>query len=117
MPYWYGTFGHEASEDLYNRLANGEYTKSMILCSNKNTYIKDYGLKVHDCSGLIKGYLFCDTKEGFYNPDNYTAEIDNGIRYSNCEIKGHIKTLPEKKGLLVFKPRPRWSIYWKREGY
>lgn len=102
-PYWYGTHGHVASEELYNRLANGEYTKTSILSFRKDTYTKDYGLKVHDCSGLIKGYLFCDTKDGFYNPANYTAEIDNGIRYNNCKKKGYIRTLPEVKGLLVFK--------------
>lgn len=102
-PYWYGTHGHEASEELYQRLANGQYTKTSILCFRKDTYTKDYGLKVHDCSGLIKGYLFCDTKEDFYNPQNYTAEIDGGIRYSNCKKKGLIKSMPEVKGLLVFK--------------
>lgn len=96
-------FGHEASEDLYQRLANGEYTKTSILSFRKDTYTKDYGLKVHDCSGLIKGYLFCDTNEGFYNPNNYKSEIDNGIRYNNCKKKGLIKTIPEVKGLLVFK--------------
>lgn len=101
-PYWYGTFGHKASEELYNRLATQKGTKQSILNFKKETYTKDYGLKVHDCSGLIKGYLFCDTPESFAS--KYDLAIDTGITYSNCKEKGLIKSIPEIKGLLVFKP-------------
>ena len=97
-------FGHKASEELYNRLATQKGTKSYILNFKKETYEKDYGLKVHDCAGLIEGYLICDDAESFYNPEKYTAEIDNGITYLNCKEKGLIKSIPEIKGLLVFKP-------------
>ena len=57
---------------------------------------------MHDCSGLIKGYLFCETIHGFYK--KYDAKIDGGINLNHCTEKGDISTMPDIKGLLVFYP-------------
>ncbi len=67
-------------------------------------FAEQYGQKVHDCSGLIKGYLFCETPDDFYNPDKYTAEIDGGIDLDHCSEKGDITSMPDVKGVLVFYP-------------
>ena len=69
-PYWYGTFGHKASENLL-RQKSAQYPQYY----KDDDFIEQYGLKVHDCSGLVKGYIFSDTADAFYNPNNYTAEI------------------------------------------
>lgn len=96
-PYWYGTFGHKASESLL-RQKSAQYPEYY----KDNDFIEQYGQKVHDCSGLIKGYLFCDSPEEFYK--TYTAEIDGGIRYNNCTEKGDITSIPDLPGVLVFMP-------------
>ena len=56
LPYWYGTFGQTADASLYaNRKANypGEYTAS--------DFPSQYGQRVHDCVGLVKGYRWSET--------------------------------------------------------
>lgn len=94
-PYWYGTYGQAASKELYNYL-KGKYP---------NYYKWDYAgevVKVHDCTGLAEGYLFCDTPEDLtptYNPD-----IDRSANETlkSCTEKGDISTIPEIPGVLVF---------------
>lgn len=96
-PYWYGTFGHQASEKLL-RQKSAQYPKYYTA----NDYASQYGQKVHDCSGLIKGYLFCDSADGFYK--TYNVEIDGGIDLNHCIEKGDITSIPDKPGVLVFMP-------------
>ena len=96
-PYWYGTFGHEASESLL-RQKSAQYPQYY----KDDDFDEQYGQKVHDCSGLIKGYIFCETAEGFYK--TYRAEIDGGIDLNHCSEKGDISTMPDIKGILVFYP-------------
>ena len=106
-PYWYGTFGHEASEHLL-RQKSAQYPKQY----KATDFIGQYGQKVHDCTGLIKGYLFCDSPDGFYK--TYSAEIDGGIKLSNCISQGTLDTIPDKLGILVFYPRSCRGIHRKR---
>lgn len=68
------------------------------------SYQAQYGQKVHDCSGLIKGYIFCDTPNSFMNSKKWTSEVDNNIKYDSCTEKGLIDSLPELPGVLVFMP-------------
>lgn len=96
-PYWYGTYGKGASKSYYN--------------SKKNQYPSHYewkydssldGVKVHDCVGLIKGYLWCDSPED--TTPTYKSSQDrsaNGTR-SICKTNGAIGTIPEVPGTLVF---------------
>lgn len=96
-PYWYGTFGQSASLALY--------------LQKKKQYPKYYtweydeavnGQKVHDCVGLVKGYLWCDSV-GDGNPV-YVLQQDlsaNGM-YAAGTVKGDISTMPEVSGILVF---------------
>jgi hypothetical protein len=94
-PYWYGTYGQAASKELYNYL-KGKYP---------SYYKWDYAgevVKVHDCTGLAEGYLFCDTPEDLtptYNPDR-DRSANETLRY--CTEKGDISTIPEIPGVLVF---------------
>ena len=64
-PYWMGTFGQTASQALYdNRKATYPeyYTAS--------DFPSQFGQRVHDCIGLIKGYRWSDspTSTPVYNP-------------------------------------------------
>ena len=94
-PYWYGTFGQAASKDLYEQKKN-QYPQQ---------YAWDYDgttAKVHDCVGLIKGYLWCNSPED--NDPVYNAAQDksaNGM-HTACKTKGEMATMPEIPGLLVF---------------
>lgn len=97
LPYWYGTFGQTATAELYKTKKNQypQYYRSW------NDFPTQYGKRVHDCVGLIKGYLWSDnsTSKPVYNT---TQDVSaNGMR-SKCTEKGNINTMPDIPGVLVF---------------
>lgn len=96
LPYWWGTFGQKATEGLL-RQKSAQYP----------AYYKDddfktqYGKRVHDCVGLIKGYMWCDTPTSV--PKYNVAQDKNVSGMLNCCSKyGNIGTMPDIKGVLVF---------------
>ena len=95
-PYWWGCFGQRADGALYAQKKKqypGYYTAA--------DFSSQYGQKVHDCVGLIKGYLWCDGPEG---SPKYNAAQDvavNGL-YKTCSRKGNIGSIPEIPGVCVF---------------
>lgn len=92
-PYWYGTFGQAASRELY------EQKKAQYPPKYKWEYAGETE-KVHDCAGLIKGYVWDDGKGNpIYDP---AQDISANMMYTACKTKGNIETLPEKSGVLVF---------------
>lgn len=98
-PYWNGTFGQTASMELYVQKKE-QYPKQ---------YQWDYdpaegGQKVHDCVGLIKGYLWCDSPEDTTPTYTVAQDLSEGQMYAKCTEKGNISEIPEIPGLLVFKP-------------
>ncbi len=95
-PYWYGTFGNTASEALYQqqkRRYPSYYTAS--------DFASQYGQRVHDCVGLIKGYRWSDSPTA---PPRYNASQDVSVSglYAQCGQTGGIGTLPEEAGVCVF---------------
>ena len=94
-PYWYGTFGQVASKALYDQKKN-QYPQR---------YEWDYDgttAKVHDCVGLVKGYLWCDNPADVTPVYNAAQDLSaNGMRNA-CKINGEMATMPEIPGLLVF---------------
>lgn len=97
LPYWYGTYGQEASESLYKTMKNmypDYYTD--------DDFSTQYGQRVHDCSGLIKGYLWSDspTSKPSYNA---SQDLNAANFYSTGASKGAIATFPRTNGMLVFK--------------
>lgn len=95
--YWYGTFGQAASKDLYDRHKK-QYP---------NYYKWDYtpevaGQKVHDCCGLIKGYLFCESPTSGKYTYNEQQDVSANQMLRLCLTKGTIANMPEVPGLLVF---------------
>ena len=99
-PYWYGTFGNIATASLY------EYKKKQYASTGYYTKWKDYstqyGKRVHDCVGLIKGYIWSDTPTSV---PKYNAAQDKSASgmYSASTVKGKIDTFPMKEGQLVYK--------------
>ena len=99
-PYWYGTFGQEGAAALLTSKAR-QYP-SMYTAARLANCRRQYGVKVHDCVGLIKGYLWCDSPED--ETPKYNAAQDksaNGM-YNACKERGKIATMPDIVGLLVF---------------
>lgn len=94
-PYWWGTFGQFGTKYLYDQ------KKSQYPYAYDWPY-KDWmeSKKVHDCSGLIKGYLWSTIDSTpVYNP----SQDLNAAGFYNCaQIRGHISDMPELPGLLVF---------------
>ena len=100
LPYWYGTFGNIGTEALHTAKAK-QYPNYYKRSKYKQGWAHQYGMRVHDCVGLIKGYLWSDTavsKPKYNAAQDYSA---NGMR-SVCKEQGKIATMPEIKGLLVF---------------
>ncbi|MCM1480446.1 MAG: hypothetical protein NC085_12140, partial [Muribaculaceae bacterium] len=95
LPYWYGTFGNIATADLYayKKSQYPQYYKSW------NDFPTQYGKRVHDCVGLIKGYLWSDTataKPAYNSKQDVSA---NGM-LSVCKEKGKISAMPDIPGVL-----------------
>ena len=95
-PYWWGCFGQLADGALYAQKKKqypGYYTAA--------DFPGQYGQKVHDCVGLIKGYLWCDSPDGY---PKYNAAQDVAVEglYRKCSRKGSITTLPDTPGVCVF---------------
>lgn len=95
-PYWYGCYGQIGSDDLYERKKK-QYPKYYTATDFKG----QYGQRVHDCVGLIKGYLWSDSADA---KPKYNAAQDksaNGM-LAACKEKGAISTMPDIAGILVF---------------
>lgn len=96
-PYWYGSFGQAASQELYEQKKRQYPSK----------YEWDYDgktAKVHDCAGLIKGYLWCsDPEDGnpVYDP---ARDKSANAMYTACKTKGEMAAMPDVPGVLVFYP-------------
>ena len=96
-PYWYGTFGQAASASLYRQKKN-QYPKQ---------YEWDYDgqtAKVHDCVGLIKGYLWGKDPEDTAPVYNPAQDKSANAMYTACKTKGEMATMPDVPGILVFFP-------------
>lgn len=97
-PYWNGTFGQAASKDLYDQ------KKRQLPKKYQWEYNPaEAGKKVHDCVGLIKGYLWCENPNSASYTYNAAQDLNESMMYDACTKKGGISTLPEAPGVLVFK--------------
>lgn len=95
-PYWWGTYGQIANAAVFSAKRAqypNEYTAG--------DFQSQYGQKVHDCVGLIKGYLWCDapTSAPKYNMNQ---DVAVGGLYANCNEHGPIATMPDVPGVCVF---------------
>lgn len=98
-PYWWGTYGQIATAELLagkRRQYPDNYQSTA-----KPAFDTQFGQRVHDCVGLIKGYLWSD---GPNDPPHYNRNQDVAVRglYNVCDRKGDINTLPDIPGVCVF---------------
>lgn len=117
-PYWYATYGQISSVMVYNSIA-ARYPEKVKKWP-KETYMSQLGVKVHDCSGLIKGAIFCGgDPEG---TPKYNCKFDysaDGI-IALCKETGPYKDVPNIPGLVLWKPghvgilmgREGNTLYW-----
>ena len=79
-PYWYGTFGNTASQALYDakKIQYPTYYTA-------TDFPQQFGQRVHDCVGLIKGYRWSETPDSdpVYNP---TEDVDVKGLFAQCVI-------------------------------
>lgn len=98
-PYWYGTFGQLATKDLYlNR------KKTYPAYYTALDFEKQFGQKVHDCIGLVKGYFWTDGSHStVYHYCKGFPDVSADMQFNRSKKKGtSISTLPEVSGILVF---------------
>ena len=95
-PYWWGCFGQLADGALYY-----QKKKQYPAYYTATDFTSQYGQKVHDCVGLIKGYLWCDSPDG---SPKYCGAQDVAVEglYRKCSRKGSITTMPDTPGVCVF---------------
>lgn len=98
-PYWYGTFGNTATQSLLN--SKKKQYPSHYTSQRMDKYKMQLGARVHDCVGLIKGYLW--SKSPTSSPKyNESQDVSANGMLKKCKEKGDISTLPEIPGVLVF---------------
>ena len=97
LPYWYGCYGQTASASLY-----ASKKKQYPDYYTANDFASQYGKRVHDCCGLIKGYLWSDTATSTPSYKSAQDKSASGL-YSCATTKGAISTFPKKAGQLVFR--------------
>lgn len=97
-PYWFGTFGQKASASLYS-----SKKKQYPNYYTADDFKSQYGKKVHDCGGLIKGYLMSDGGVDDIPKYNSKYDVTADTMLAQCKEKGTIGSIPEIAGVLVFK--------------
>lgn len=96
-PYWYGTYGQKSTKALYESKKRQYPTYyEWALPSNQ------LGVKVHDCIGLVKGYLWSDSVSDPNPKYNAKQDVSANRMLDLCKIKGGISSIPEIAGTLVF---------------
>lgn len=98
LPYWCGCYGQTANAELLKR-KRAQYPKRYTA----KDYESQFGKKVHDCCGLIKGYMW--TAEPYFsNEPKYNGDQDCNAQsfYDRSTVKGRIKTFDYREGLLVY---------------
>jgi len=102
-PYWWSACGQIATEELRNKFA--KTYKSTYESSYYSDTSQQYGEKVHDCYGLIKGYFYSDNSEA-------SAVIKNSVfpfqsssaAFKRFTVKStDTLTMPNVPGIAVFK--------------
>lgn len=95
-PYWWGTFGQTATADLLEQKQR-QYPEQYTA----QDFGRQLGQRVHDCVGLIKGYLWSDAADA---PPRYSPGQDVSVAglYEVCPGRGMISSIPEEPGVCVF---------------
>ena len=105
-PYWFGCFGNVANNSLFSQKQK-QYPDSYPPKSwTYESFTKDYGKRVCDCSGLLKWFLWSDNFEN--KVPTYKASEDFGATgfYNKCSERGELwkdNTPMLVPGMILFK--------------
>ena len=102
-PYWYGCYGQISTKKLYQekkRQYPGQYPPAKW---TEKSFMDELNVKVHDCVGLIKGYVMGDGDPDKATPYNGKYDVSANGLFSRCIEVGPISTIPEIPGLVVWK--------------
>ena len=104
LPYWWGTFGQTATSSLLS--AKRKQYPSYYTASDFGSQL---GKRVHDCIGLIKGYLWSEspTSAPKYNS---SQDVSAQGMYDVCPKRGNIASFDKVKGRLLFRGSSAYSI-------
>ncbi|MCD8119760.1 MAG: NlpC/P60 family protein [Lachnospiraceae bacterium] len=105
LPYWYGTYGQTASASLYK-----DKKKQYPSYYTASDFAKQYGKRVHDCVGLIKGYLWSSSTTATPSYNKTQDKSASGM-YAASSEKGKINTFPKHAGQLVYKGTTEAKIH------
>lgn len=101
-PYWFGTFGQKATKQLYTN-KKAQYPSYYTSRDFESQIAR--GQKVHDCIGLIKGYMWCSSptdEKPVYRSNGFPDTSADG-QFDRAKRKGYsMSTLPQVAGVLVF---------------
>lgn len=97
-PYWFGCFGQKSTSSLLSTKRK-QYPKYY----EDADFALQFGKKVHDCGGLIKGALFCNGEIDAVPKYNKKYDVDSDTMLKQCSESGSIGSIPEIEGVLVFK--------------
>lgn len=94
--YMWGSFGQLVSNNFISQKAKQYPSWYNTARVNKFKGLINKQVYAYDCVGLIKGYLW--EKKGYTPSEDKSA---NGM-YNASKIKGNIKSMPEREGILVW---------------
>ena len=98
LPYWWGCFGQTASQALLD----AKLKQYPSVYKGDSTYKSQFGKRVHDCAGLVKGYLWSDTPTSA--PDyNAAQDLPASGMYAKASGRGNISSMPEIPGIALYK--------------
>lgn len=103
-PYWWGGYGSRSTTSLlawYRKTYPDQYSYT-----REPKYETQMGKKVHDCVGLIKGYMWSNSPTDpspKYNGNEFKDCTADGL-LNRSTVKGPISTIPEVPGLAVYMP-------------
>lgn len=101
-PYWFGTFGQKASRQLFNNKKT-QYPSHYTAKDFESQIAR--GQKVHDCIGLVKGYMWCSNpndEKPVYRSNGFPDTSADG-QFDRSKRKGYsMSTIPQVAGVLVF---------------
>jgi len=105
-PYWYGTFGQIGTQSLYEQ--KKKQYPDYYTAKDFKDQIKQK-VKVHDCVGLIKGYIWSETPDS--TPTyNGSQDVSASGMYNISTEKGTSESFKKIIGQLVYKVKSNGVI-------
>lgn len=99
-PYWWGTFGQLSTVTLLSNKRKQYPSQYMA-----KDFEKQLGVKVHDCIGLIKGYMWSESPtdpKPVYCSNGF-KDVSADMLFNLCKRKGtNMDEMPRVPGIAVF---------------